>query len=129
MKKTCFFLLSLSLLISCTTSDTDSVDQIVGEWTWIRSSGGLAGKTETPESTHKEIILKIDDRSIKQFVNGNLESNRTFQIDRRKSVIYGDTREMIIYNNGFRQIFSTAGNHLILSGDCNDCFQDEYQRN
>ncbi len=129
MKKFIFLLMTLSFLISCsTTTDTDSTDQIVGEWVWIESSGGLAGTTETPESTQKEVTLHISNNSIKQYVNGTLESDRPYNIERRESVIYGDTREMIVYDNGFRQIFSTTGNQLILIGDCNDCFQAEYVR-
>jgi len=33
---------------------------------------------------------------------------------------------MIIQENGFRQILNLTGNRLILIGDCNDCFIDEY---
>ena len=129
MKKSIFLFFTLSVLISCsTTTDNDSADQIIGEWVWIESSGGLAGTTGTPESTEKEIILQISNKSIKQFVNGTLESDRPYNIERRESVIFGDLREMIVYNNGLRQIFSITGNQLILTGDCNDCFQAEYER-
>ena len=121
--------MALSSLLSCsTTTNHDSADQIMGEWVWIESSGGLAGTTETPESTEKEIWLQISNNSIKQFINGTLESDRTYKIERRESVIFGDLRDMIIYGNGFRQIFSTTGNKLILTGDCNDCFQSEFVR-
>lgn len=127
MKKIIFLLMALSCLISCsTTTDHDSADQIIGEWVWIESSGGLAGTTETPESTEKEIRLQISNNSIKQFINGTLESDRTYKIETRESVIFGGLRDMIVYSNGFRQIFSTKGNQLILIGDCNDCFQSEY---
>ena len=129
MKKSIFLFLTLSVFISCsTTTDNDSADQIIGEWVWIESSGGLAGTKETPESTEKEIILQISNNSIKQFVNGTLESDRTYHIERKESVIFGDVREMIVYDNGFWQIFSTTGKRLILTGDCNDCFQAEYER-
>ena len=128
MKKSIFLFLTLTVLISCSTTDNDSADQIIGEWVWIESSGGLAGTTETPESTEKEIILQISNNSIKQFVNGTLESERPYNIERSESVLFGDVREMIVYDNGFRQIFSTTGKQLILTGDCNDCFQAEYER-
>ena len=81
MKKFIFLLMTLSFLISCsTTTDTDSTDQIIGEWVWIESSGGIAGTTETPESTEKEIILQISNNSVKQFVNGTLESDRPLSL-------------------------------------------------
>ena len=129
MKKIIFLLMILGFLNSCsTTTDNDSADQIIGEWVWIESSGGLAGTTETPESTEKEITLQISKTSIKKFVNGILESDRHYNIERRESATFGDVREMIVYDNGFRQIFSTTGNRLILFDDCYDCFQAEYER-
>jgi hypothetical protein len=129
MKKFLFLFLTLGFLISCsTTSDNDSADQIIGEWVWIESSGGIAGSTETPQSTEKEITLEISNNSIQQFINGSLEFNRPYNIERKESVIFGGVREMIVYDNGFRQIFSTTGNRLILTGDCNDCFQAVYER-
>lgn len=129
MRKLIFHLLTLSFLIGCsTTSNHNSADLIKGEWVWIESSGGIAGTTETPESIQKEITIKISDNTIKQFVNGTLESDRTYTIENRESAIFGDVKEMIIYENGFRQIFSTTGNQLFLIGDCMDCVQSEYQR-
>lgn len=128
MKKLIFLLLAISLLIGCSRTDNDPADQIKGEWVWTGSSGGIAGTTETPESIQKEITLEISENSIKLFVNDTLESDRTYHIERRESEIYEDAREMIIYDNGSRQIFSMTGDQLILIGDCHDCVQSEYQR-
>ena len=129
MKKYLFLFWTISLLAACsTTNDHDAADDIMGDWVWLESSGGLAGTTETPESTQKIVELKITNHSIKKFINGTLNSDQSYKIDRRESVIYGDDREMIIYKSGFRQIFSTTGNQLFLIGDCNDCFQAKYVR-
>src|SRR5690606_38201890 len=95
----CHYLITedLSFLIGCsTTSNHNSADLIKGEWVWIESSGGIAGSTETPESIQKEITIKISDNTIKQFVNGTLESDRTYTIENRESAIFGDVKEMII---------------------------------
>lgn len=129
MKRLLFIIFTFTLFISCsTTTDHDPADEIKGEWVWVESSGGIAGTTETPESTQQVVTLEISGNSIRQFVNGNLKSDRNFIIARKESLVYGDAREMIIYENGFQQIFSTTGNQLILIGDCNDCFQSLYQR-
>ena len=129
MKKIIFLLMILSLSGSCsTTTSTDTSNLIFGEWVWVESSGGLAGITETPESTEKEIIIQISNNSIKQFINGNLESENSYKIVKRESALFGDVREIMVYDNGFRQIVSISGNHLNLTGDCHDCFQSEYVR-
>lgn len=128
MKKIFVLVFSFSLFFSCSTGTGDiSDDKILGSWIWIETSGGFAGTTETPESTGDVVRLEISANSIKRFVNGELELNRSYRISRRKSMIYDDEREMIIYTNGFRQIYVTAGNELFLTDDCYDCFQSRYQ--
>ena len=129
MKKLILILLTINVLFGCSTpTHSDAAGQITGEWVWIESSGGIAGTTQTPESTEKEITLQISNSSIKQFINGTLEANRAYTIERRESLVFGELREMIVYDNGFRQSFSITGNRLILIDDCNDCFQAEYER-
>ena len=129
MKRLILILLIINVLFSCSTpTHSDAAGQIIGEWVWIESSGGIAGTTQTPESTEKEITLQISNSSIKQFINGTLEANRAYIIERRESLVFGELREMIVYDNGFRQSFSITGNRLVLTDDCNDCFQAEYER-
>jgi hypothetical protein len=70
----------------------------------------------------------ISTNSLKQFTNGNLTFETNYTIEVRKSEIFGGQREMIIYENGFKQSFERKGNKLILYGECNDCFQSEYEK-
>lgn len=129
MKRTFLLIIICSFSISCSTPTDDlSKDQIPGNWIWLESTGGIAGTTETPESTQKTVRLEISGTSINRFVNNNLESNRTYTIAKQKSLIYGEDREMILYENGLKQIYFTTGDRLILIDDCKDCYQSEYQR-
>ncbi|HBK70607.1 MAG TPA: hypothetical protein DDZ39_02940 [Flavobacteriaceae bacterium] len=116
------------VFVSCSNNDDDIDNQLVGSWNWLESSGGIAGSTTTPTSTGNTISVVISTNSLKQFTNGNLTFETNYTIEVRKSEIFGGQREMIIYENGFKQSFERKGNKLILYGECNDCFQSEYEK-
>lgn len=114
--------------LSCSNDDHDIDDQVLGNWEWIQSSGGIAGTTETPDSTGNSIMLEITRTAIKQFINGTLSFETGYSIKSQESTIFGGIRNMIIYENGFKQSFERVGNKLFLSGECNDCFLSEYEK-
>ena len=127
--KNYFLLLFLGIIfINCSNEDTNFNNQIVGSWNWLESSGGIAGTTETPTSTGNVITIVISNDSFQQFINGNLNFETSYTIELRKSEIFGDQRKMIIYENGFIQSFERKDDKLILYGECNDCFQSEYEK-
>lgn len=43
---------AICLLISC-KKDAPTNSSIVGKWQWIKTTGGIAGITTTPQSTHQ----------------------------------------------------------------------------
>jgi len=48
--------------------------QIVGSWTWIESTGGIAGVTRTPDSTGEMLALRFESNGVVQvFRNGQFE--------------------------------------------------------
>lgn len=59
MKKLFFVLISLFLLNSCRGNDDLDTKNLVGNWEWVSSSGGISGQTETPTSTGKTITLNL----------------------------------------------------------------------
>ncbi|NJW52426.1 hypothetical protein [Salinimicrobium oceani] len=129
MKRTACYILLLNLLIGCLASNSSiPAEQLMGRWFWTESSGGIAGTTQTPKTSEETVILEINSSSIKRYVNGRLESTRNYTLEIRESLIYGDSREMIIYENGMREMFSVSPGELFLTGDCYDCFQSRYER-
>ncbi len=128
--KNYFLLLFIGIaLLSCSSDDDNSAKtQLIGNWNWTESSGGIDGRTETPTSTGNIIKLEISYSSVKRYVNGNLQSELSYSIETRESMIFGEQREMIIYENQFNQTISLRGNQLVLYDECNDCFQSEYER-
>lgn len=129
MKKYCYIILSFIILSGCTRKKVNTEEsEIIGNWNWVESFGGIAGILETPESTGNTIQLDISSNTIKKYVNGVLESSLSYSIETGDSGILGGTQEMIIYENDFRQSFILTGNTLLLYDECDDCFQHEYEK-
>ena len=125
--KRVILLVLIGLAVSfCTEKEEVPVTNIVGTWNWISSTGGIAGVTETPESTGKEIKLVITQDSFKTYENGELTSESTYTIAIRVSLLFGEQRVMIIEENGFQRMIERTGNRLVLTDDCYDCFTSEY---
>lgn len=118
------------IISNCTTeNDTITEPQIIGNWNWIESTGGIDGRTDTPSSTGNQIDLIISENSIKKIVNGVEHSNSNYTIDNKQSILFGDKREMLTFENDFNQTFSVTHDQLILIDECTDCFRNVYSRN
>ena len=115
-------------VLGCSQIDDDTNANLIGEWQWESSSGGIAGTIETPESKGETRKLEITTDSIKSYLDGTLTYKTKYRIETQESLIFNEPREMIIQQNGFREIMELNGNKLILTGDCNDCFTTEYSR-
>jgi len=46
---------------------------LVGEWSWVEATGGIAGVTITPASTGQTIVLRFDDERVELVRNDELE--------------------------------------------------------
>ena len=104
MKKILLFLILIAILgINCSRdNDEEEINSaIIGEWNWIKSTGGFAGGTYTPESTGENRMLIISSDSIKYFTNGDLLSKIKYTIDDQKKAIdyYNENRDKQIQNN------------------------------
>ncbi|MEN2398569.1 lipoprotein [Flavobacterium sp. MC2016-06] len=126
MKKITYLFFTLLLLTSC-NADEAALKSLNGRWNWVNSSGGIAGTTNTPQSTNKTIVLEFKDFTKKTYVNDKLTDEVTFTIETRESIM-GGNRKMIIITGGVTQTFVIEGNRLYLSDECYDCFQSSYKR-
>jgi len=128
MKKTLFLTLIVLLNINCSRDDNREVSSpITGQWNWVKSTGGIAGSTYTPESTGENRMLIISSDSIKYFTNGDLLSKLKYTIELRD--VYGESRELIVPEFlGITQFFELNENKLTLIDYCDDCFVNEYMK-
>lgn len=122
-----FLILAILILISCEShSNIDDSSSIIGNWIWVESSGGIAGETNTPESTGNQIELEINKYTVKRFENGELMSELAYKIEISESIRSTEKIEMIVYENDWKQSFEKHGKKLYLYDECYDCFQNEY---
>ena len=126
IKKMLFLILIVLLAINCSSDDDGEINQtLIGKWNWVKSTGGIAGSTYTPESTGENIKLIISSDSIKRYKNGDLLSKVKYTIELRD--IDGESRELIVPEPlGITQFFELNKNKLTLIDYCNDCFVNDY---
>ena len=130
MKQILTIILIGFMILGCSKENDDNLKtNLIGNWNWVSSSGGLAGTTETPQITEDIRKLEISADSMKNFINGVLNFKTKYTIETRESSIFNKQFRMIIQENGFRQILDfNTDNNLILIGDCEDCYTSEYEK-
>lgn len=126
MKKIIFLIL-ISFLFSCErNSENSNSENLIAKWNWIKSSGGIDGKVETPSSTGKNIMLEFSQNKVKVYENGILKSEKNYNIQIKNSIM-GGQKQMLIYDPYQPdQSFLIENNKLFLSDECYDCYQSEY---
>ena len=120
-------MLAILICSSCkSNSDFENQSDIIGNWIWFQSTGGISGETNTPDSTGIQIILEINSETIKRYENGELISELAYEIKYGESIRTTERIKLIIYENDWKQSFERHGKKLYLYDECADCFQNEY---
>lgn len=121
----------MTIIASCSDNDDNSVDKnLIGTWSWVSSSGGIAGTTETPVSTGKNIDLKFtSDGKYFYYTNGIISSEGTYNLEIKKSLLSQTNKNAIIFSNDGSMIIEKIDNsNLLLSDDNYDGFGSSYIR-
>ena len=114
-------------LIGCAHEDNKILkSQLLGKWKWVESSGGIDGRTETPEGTGNAVTIVFTLTTMKKFINGNLESEVDYEIQSGSSIRTIQNTDLIVIENGIRFSVELNGNFLVLYEECYDCFQNNY---
>ena len=135
MKKLSFLLIITSLLaFSCTKEEilsaNESTSSLVGEWRWISSTGGIAGKTITPSSAgyERKLVLTAD-LKFSRYKDNTLESSGTYQLTQGKSIYKVEQVDFIKFSDGTSAvIISQSATELSLADNFYDGFGETYQR-
>ncbi len=118
-----FVLLCMAtLLYFCTTNSTGSTDEnsISGEWQWVVSNGGFAGRTITPTIAGFNLSYNFSSDSMVTFnKNDSVLFNSKFNLS-------GDTLK--IDSISVDQIIKLENDQLIMTENCIDCFEHVYER-
>lgn len=127
----CFslFLLCFSCKKENSNEPTVDISKIYGKWDWIGSSGGLTGKSYTPQSEHQNQRLIIaNDNKMSFYINDTLKIQRQFTLRKDKSFLTGDSAYIIHYMPASldQVILKAKTDTLILSDEANDGFTSGY---
>ncbi len=135
MKKLSFLLIITSLFaFSCTkeevSSASESKSSLVGEWRWISSTGGIAGKTITPSSAgYERKLVLTSDLKFSRYKDNTLESSGTYQLTQGKSIYKVEQVDFIKFSDGTSAvIISQSATELSLADNFYDGFGETYQR-
>jgi hypothetical protein len=123
-------------------NDIQKLNTVVGDWTWLKSYGGLTGNVmQTPASTNstKRIIFK-DNGEFVMIENGHTTQNTTYFTSREKSTLFLDTFNFVTVNYKFiingkytiipmRYIIQSMSDTLEIDEDVYDGFVHTYLRN
>ncbi|MCQ4034362.1 hypothetical protein [Kaistella montana] len=131
MKSIFIAFLAIFSLISCRNENELDTKNLVGNWDWVSTSGGIGGQTETPNSTGKNIILTFTEDDRYSFTtDGTVTNEGTFSL-------YKDVSDLSHYEVTFLH-FSNFSNdvvinknedgELVFSDDTNDGFTYVYHK-
>ena len=116
--------------MACSDAIAPTTQELLeGEWTWVESSGGIAGGTRTPASTRETMSLRfLGTDSVEVIRNGALQGAATYQL--RSSD--GGAMTVIDYTQaifGFdSQQLSLTLDVLLLIDGCCDGYAYRFQR-
>ena len=128
-----FFLFSISFffIISCSVTDTDSTkNKLVGQWEWIRSTGGIIGETTTRDSAgvpNRRFNFNFS-QTFSFYRADTLVQTGIFSLNKKDGdlVISYNTKEENFF---FDQRVNFQGKDtLILADECYDCYINTYIR-
>lgn len=118
-------------LISCRNDDELDIQPLVGDWTWISTSGGINGQiNDTPTSTGKTIKLSFtSDGKYTITTNGTVTKEGTFILYKDVSNLDHIERTYIDFSSeGHQMIRSNDETNLYLSDDANDGVESHYKK-
>ena len=123
-------ILAVIALIACSDAMAPTTQELLeGNWTWIESSGGIAGGTRTPASTGETMSLRFLGADSVEFTrNGDLQGATTYQLrpsdDGATTVI---EYAQAIFGFG-SQGLSVTQDVLVLSDGCCDGYVYKFER-
>lgn len=133
MKKSFFIIILISILsLSCSVesnvSDLNS-NSVIGSWTWQKSVGGIAGSTETPESTgiQKKIVFTSEGKVM--VYNNNVEiTNTTYEIKKGTSIFDEKERSLIVFDGMTYVVQFIDAHNLTIADNFADGYSSDYKR-
>ena len=133
MKALVFVLFSFALIISGCSNNVQETELplLYGKWIWIQSSGGIDGRTITPNENEPAKYLQfVKPDIIESYIDNRLISSRSFKLKKDLSIYSSDSLYFIIDGGSSfpKAIFSLTEKSLSLADNVYDGFSELYNR-
>jgi hypothetical protein len=91
-----FAMITLCSVSSCNKDKMPTSTSIIGKWRWVKSVGGIAGSTVTPQSTGYNLSEEFKaDSTFKRFKNDSLITQGKFSIVRNYKYTSTETIDVL----------------------------------
>jgi hypothetical protein len=134
MEKPSFLLIFAAFFaFSCAHEEvliTATSTSIAGDWRWVSSKGGIAGKTITPSSAgYERTLVFTSDFKFSRYKSTVLEKSGTYEIAKAKSIYKTELVDFIKFSDGTALvIMSHSADELSLADNIYDGFSDIYKQ-
>lgn len=122
-----YFALFIAGIYGCDTG-VETQEDIYGSWNWIRTTGGFAGVSLTPQSegyTMKAVFSRGNSASF--YKNDSLIWTSKFTVNKEKTIFSEEEMSVIHYESTrLPQAISIKGDTLTLSDNAYDGFNMSY---
>lgn len=116
------------LITACvSTRSTNRPPEIVGNWEWVSTTGGFAGRTSTPTTTNTTQQMQITADSLFSYRSGELLEVESYRLVQAESSLTQQVGWMM-EGSGERVFVERKDSTLVLREDCWDCFTHTYHR-
>lgn len=120
----------LFMVLICTSCSKDGQHDstnVVGEWRWISSIGGIGGWTLTPKTEGFTKKLKFTDRDFLMFKNDTLIESTVYSLNEINDSTRGKFF-LLKSSNGLQYELVLQQSKLELIESCYDCYVHFYER-
>lgn len=130
MKNLILFFATCTLF--CCTSEDKCLElncELLGEWTWTRTYGSIAGGTWTPELNGYEKHIEIGESDILFYRNDTLIETYFYEVFETDTLFTGGILASFIKYDDNTRRYSIKNGTLEINDLCFDCFDDFYEKN
>lgn len=131
MKKQILIIIAALWICGCSTANSDSVaSSLVGHWRWVRSTGGFAGHTITPDSaaaSEKRLVFMIN-HGFLFYRADTVAASGIYGLNNRSSDLFIRYKSNQKLDPKDQQVIFEAPDTLILIDQCFDCYINTYVR-
>jgi len=114
----------------CKKTETSPFSMLYHRWEWVRSSGGIAGVVQTPQSEGYTQAIDFDEEGFFTLYRDNaVFISGSYTVINAESILDNTGYDMIIFDNGLLQsaIIQLSEDTLVLREEAFDCFTHTYR--